>query len=99
VLTDYADFEVIKQGLPIANESGSLASRFGGENIDAAGHILAKTGWIKKGYTLAGIIEAKDGTDLVFAIYALGAVKPEAKGAIDNLATAFYRCGDKLSNE
>jgi hypothetical protein len=26
-------------------------------------------------------------------------VKPEAKGVIDNLATAFYRCGDKLSNE
>jgi len=99
VLTDYADFEVIKQGLPIAHESGSLSSRFGGENIDAAGHILAKTGWIKKGYTLAGLIKAKDGTDLVFAIYALGSVKPEAKDAIDNLATAFYRCGDKLSNE
>lgn len=99
VLNDFADFDVIKQGLPISHESGSLSSRFGGENIDAAGHILAKTGWIKKGYTLAGIIEAKDGTDLVFAIYALGSVKPDAKVAIDNLATAFYRCGNKLSND
>lgn len=96
---EFADFGVIKQGLPISHESGSLASRFGGDNIDAAGHILAKTGWIKKGYTLAGIINAKDGTTLTFAIYALGDVKDAAKGAIDNLATSFYRCGDKLSNE
>ena len=99
VLNGYGDFDVIKQGLPIANESGSLKDRFGGKNIDAAGHILAKTGWIKHGYTLAGIINAKDGTPLLFAIYALGDVKPEAKGAIDNLAAAFYRCGNKLSND
>jgi D-alanyl-D-alanine carboxypeptidase/D-alanyl-D-alanine-endopeptidase (penicillin-binding protein 4) len=99
VLNGYGDFDVIKQGLPIANESGSLKDRFGGKNIDAAGHILAKTGWIKRGYTLAGIINAKDGTPLLFAIYALGDVKPEAKGAIDNLAAAFYRCGNKLSND
>jgi D-alanyl-D-alanine carboxypeptidase/D-alanyl-D-alanine-endopeptidase (penicillin-binding protein 4) len=99
VLDGYADFDVIKQGLPVAHESGSLSARFGGANIDAAGHIFAKTGWIKKGYTLAGIIKAQDGTDLLFAIYALGDVKPEAKDAIDTLATAFYRCGNKLSNE
>ncbi len=99
VLNDYADFEVIKQGLPIANESGSLKDRFGGDNLDAAGKILAKTGWIKRGYTLAGLINAKDGTQLTFAIFALGNVKDSAKQAIDNLATAFYRCGNKLSNE
>ena len=99
VFSSYGDFDVIKQGLPISNESGSLKDRFGGKNIDAAGHILAKTGWIKHGYTLAGIINAKDGTPLLFAIYALGDVKPEAKDAIDNLATAFYRCGNKLSND
>jgi D-alanyl-D-alanine carboxypeptidase/D-alanyl-D-alanine-endopeptidase (penicillin-binding protein 4) len=99
VLDGFGDFDIIKQGLPISNESGSLKDRFGGKNIDAAGHILAKTGWIKHGYTLTGIINAKDGTELVFAIYALGDVKPEAKDAIDNLATAFYRCGNKLSND
>ena len=99
VQNEFADFSVIKQGLPISHESGSLSSRFGGDNLDAAGHILAKTGWIKHGYTLAGIINAKDGTVLTFAIYALGDVKDSAKGAIDNLATAFYRCGDKLSND
>ena len=95
----YGDFNVIKQGLPISNESGSLSDRFKGANIDAAGHILAKTGWIKHGYTLAGIINAKDGTTMTFAIYALGNVTDAAKGAIDNLATKFYRCGNNLSNQ
>lgn len=91
--------EAIRQGLPVSAESGSLADRFKGDNIDAAGHIFAKTGWIKKGYTLAGIIGAKDSSTLTFAVYALGDVKAEAKVAIDNLVTGFYRCGDQLSNE
>jgi D-alanyl-D-alanine carboxypeptidase/D-alanyl-D-alanine-endopeptidase (penicillin-binding protein 4) len=91
--------EAIRQGLPVAAESGGLASRFKGDNIDAAGHVFAKTGWIKKGYTLAGIINAKDGSTLTFAVYALGDVKADAKDAIDNLVTGFYRCGDKLSNQ
>ena len=91
--------ETIRQGLPVAAESGSLSDRFKGDNIDAAGHIFAKTGWIKKGYTLAGIINAKDSSTLVFAVYALGNVKADAKAAIDNLVTGFYRCGDQLSNQ
>ncbi len=98
VLDGYGDFSVIKQGLPVSGESGSLASRFSGDNADAAGHVSAKTGWIKKGYTLGGIIGAKDGTNLVFAVYALGDVADSAKLAIDNLVTGFYRCGDTLSN-
>ena len=92
-------FSTIKQSLPVAGESGSLASRFKGDNLDATGHIYAKTGWIKHGYTLAGIIEAKDGTSMVFAVYALGNVTDAAKTAIDNLVTGFYRCGATLSNE
>lgn len=91
--------ELIRQGLPVSAESGSLSERFKGDNIDAAGHIFAKTGWIKKGYTLAGIISAKDSSTMVFAVYALGDVKADAKDAIDNLVTGFYRCGDQLSNQ
>jgi D-alanyl-D-alanine carboxypeptidase/D-alanyl-D-alanine-endopeptidase (penicillin-binding protein 4) len=98
ILGSQGNYSIIYQGLPIAHESGSLASRFGGDNLDAAGHIIAKTGWIKRGYTLAGIINAKDSTQLTFAIYALGNVKDDAKDAIDNLATAIYRCGNQLSN-
>ena len=95
----FNDFEIIAQALPVSGESGSLADRFKGDNADAVGKVRAKTGWIKTGYTLAGIIDAKDGTKLLFAVYALGNVKDDAKVAIDNLVTGFYRCGDTLSNE
>jgi D-alanyl-D-alanine carboxypeptidase/D-alanyl-D-alanine-endopeptidase (penicillin-binding protein 4) len=97
VINQTGNLGVINQGLPVAGESGSLASRFMGENIDAAGHIFAKTGWIKKGYTLAGYMKPKDGSVLTFAIYALGNVSDATKGAIDNLATAIYRCGANLA--
>ena len=99
IMNQTADFNIIKEGLPISGESGSLSDRFKGDNVDAAGHVFAKTGWIKHGYTLTGIIEAKDGTHLTFAVYALGNVSDSAKLAIDNLVTGFYRCGDTLSNE
>jgi len=98
ILSGVGNYAVIYQGLPIANESGSLASRFNKENLDAAGKIIAKTGWIKRGYTLAGIIKSKDGVDLVFAVYAHGQVSDSTKLAIDNFVTAVYRCGNSLSN-
>ena len=98
VLSGVGNYAVIYQGLPIANESGSLASRFNKDNLDAAGKIIAKTGWIKRGYTLAGIIKSKDSVDLVFAVYAHGQVDDTTKLAIDNLVTAVYRCGNSLSN-
>jgi len=99
VLNEDGDLGVIKRALPIAAETGSLANRFKGDNIDAAGKIFAKTGWTRNEYSLAGIIKAKDGTDLVFSIAAIGQVNATAKDAIDNLATGIYRCGNKLSAE
>jgi D-alanyl-D-alanine carboxypeptidase/D-alanyl-D-alanine-endopeptidase (penicillin-binding protein 4) len=99
VLNEDGDLGVIKRSLPISAESGSLANRFKGDNLDAAGKILAKTGWTKHEYSLAGIIKAKDKTDLVFSIAAIGEVNATAKDAIDNLATGIYRCGNKLSAE
>ena len=88
---------VVKQSLPVAGESGSLQSRFNGANVDAAGHVFAKTGWIDHGYTLAGYITPKDNSTLLFAVYALGPkVKDDAKVAIDNLVTSIYRCGAAL---
>jgi D-alanyl-D-alanine carboxypeptidase/D-alanyl-D-alanine-endopeptidase (penicillin-binding protein 4) len=99
VLNENGDLGVIKRALPIAAETGSLANRFKGDNIDAAGKIFAKTGWTKSEYSLAGIIKAKDGTDLVFSVAAIGNVNSTAKDAIDNLVTGIYRCGNKLSAE
>jgi D-alanyl-D-alanine carboxypeptidase/D-alanyl-D-alanine-endopeptidase (penicillin-binding protein 4) len=99
VLEGFGNFSVINQGLPISHESGSLASRFGGKNLDAAGKVRAKTGWITHGYALSGIIQARDRTNLLFAVFAQGAVTDKAKDAIDNLVTGFYRCGNTLSNQ
>ena len=98
VLNGFADFSVIRDGLPVSGESGSLSARFGGDLKDAVGQVHAKTGWIKNGYTLAGYITARDKSNLLFAIYALGNVKENAKDAIDKLATDFFRCGAQLSN-
>jgi D-alanyl-D-alanine carboxypeptidase/D-alanyl-D-alanine-endopeptidase (penicillin-binding protein 4) len=98
VMTGFADFSVIRDGLPVSGESGSLSARYKGDLKDAVGQIHAKTGWIKNGYTLAGYITARDKSNLLFAIYALGNVKDDAKDAIDKLATDFFRCGAQLSN-
>ncbi|TDW30612.1 D-alanyl-D-alanine carboxypeptidase/D-alanyl-D-alanine-endopeptidase [Cryobacterium psychrophilum] len=92
---------VIFDGLPVAGgPSGSLSysDRFSGANAVADGAVFAKTGWITNGYTLAGVIHSADGTPLTFAVYALGNVRDNAKQAIDTITTAFFRCGDNLSN-
>jgi len=97
VLAGGDNLNYVAQGLPVSGESGSLATRFKGDNSVAIGHVFAKTGWIKNGYTLAGYIKPQDGSVLTFAVYALGKVDDTAKLAIDNLVTGFYRCGLKLS--
>jgi D-alanyl-D-alanine carboxypeptidase/D-alanyl-D-alanine-endopeptidase (penicillin-binding protein 4) len=76
-----------------------LASRFKDEIADAAGNISAKSGYIDDVHTLNGIINAEDGTTLTFTIYALDEVGSDVRLAIDTLATAFYRCGNTLSND
>lgn len=96
---EFADFGLIKRSLPISGESGTLRSRFTGKNKDAVGKVSAKTGYIIGAHTLNGIINAADGTTLTFTIYALGNVGSDVRTAIDTLATAFYRCGNELSNE
>ena len=100
VLAGGDNLNVIAQGLPVSGESGSLSTRFSGKNADADGHVFAKTGWIKHGYTLAGYIKPADGSVLTFAVYALGSsVGDSAKLAIDNLVTGFYRCGLNLAQK
>ncbi|WP_245762322.1 D-alanyl-D-alanine carboxypeptidase/D-alanyl-D-alanine endopeptidase [Mycetocola miduiensis] len=91
---------IVRDGLPVAGESGTLnySNRFFGDNAVARGHVRAKSGSISSAYTLTGIIDAADGSTLIFAIFATGRVGAEARTAIDTLATAFYRCGGNLSN-
>ncbi|MFU8945521.1 D-alanyl-D-alanine carboxypeptidase/D-alanyl-D-alanine-endopeptidase [Mycetocola zhadangensis] len=91
---------IIRDGLPVAGQSGTLnySNRFFGANAVARGHIRAKSGSISSAYTLTGIIDAADGSTLIFAIYATGKVGSGARTAIDTLATGFYKCGANLSN-
>lgn len=91
---------IIRDGLPVAGQSGTLnySNRFFGDNAVARGHVRAKSGSISSAYTLTGIIDAADGSTLIFAIYATGRVGGNARTAIDTLTTAFYRCGGNLSN-
>lgn len=96
---EYGELGVLKTSLAVAGKTGSLASRFKDDIADAAGKISAKSGFIDDVHTLNGIINAEDGTTLTFTIYALDDVGSDVRLAIDTLATAFYRCGDTLSND
>ena len=95
----YGEFELIKSSLPVAGKTGTLSARFRGDISDAAGKIVAKTGYLVGVHTLNGIITAEDGTNLTFTIFALDKVGNDVRVAIDTLATAFYRCGNTLSND
>lgn len=91
--------DVVYAGLPIAGQTGTLSGRFTGPNSGARGHVWAKTGWIDTAYTLAGIVQAADGTMFAFAFYAIGdGIQSTARAALDTLTTGVYNCGDNLSN-
>jgi D-alanyl-D-alanine carboxypeptidase/D-alanyl-D-alanine-endopeptidase (penicillin-binding protein 4) len=89
---------VVYDALPVSGKTGTLASRFTGSNAVARGAVHAKTGWIDTAYTLAGTIDAADGTKLTFAFYAIGSVQDNARAALDTVTTAVYSCGDNLAN-
>lgn len=93
------NLNIVYNSLPVAGETGSLASRFTGANAKAKGAVLAKTGWIDTEYALAGVVNAEDGSSLAFAFYAIGdGITQSATTALDTLAAAVYTCGDNLSN-
>jgi len=92
-----AELDVVYKALAVAGESGGLTERF--VNSNAKGHVRAKVGRIVTAVTLAGVIDAKDGTTLTFAFYTVnGAVADTTKAAIDELTAAVYTCGDDLAN-
>jgi serine-type D-Ala-D-Ala carboxypeptidase/endopeptidase (penicillin-binding protein 4) len=90
--------QVITRSLPIAGQTGTLRTRFGGANAAAAGQVMAKTGWIDNVFTLSGLMTAADGNRIAFSLYALGPVNFSAREALDTVTTAIYGCGDNLAN-
>ncbi len=93
------NLDVVRAGLPVAGQSGTLAGRFTGGNAVARGHVFAKTGWIDTSYSLGGLVQAADGTVFAFAFYAIGdGIQSNARAALDTLTTGVFTCGDNLSN-
>ena len=90
----YGDFELIRQGMPVAGTPGSLSYRF----EDAVGKVAAKTGWIRTGYSLAGFLEPDSENKLIFTVYNLGDVQIKHREAMDALVMGFYNCGKALVN-
>lgn len=89
----------VRDGLSLAGVTGSLRDRFSGDNTDARGNVYGKTGWISTAYSLAGIVEASDGSLVAYSISAVrDGITADTKSAIDNLVTGFYRCGSNLAN-
>jgi D-alanyl-D-alanine carboxypeptidase/D-alanyl-D-alanine-endopeptidase (penicillin-binding protein 4) len=93
------DYEVIEAGMPVSGQKGSLRTRFATGNLKAAkGLVAAKTGYISTGYSLAGFLTARDGTELIFSIYNLSPrASLKQRNAMDNLVYRFYQCGANLS--
>ena len=51
------------------------------------------------GYTLAGFVKAKDGSNLAFTVYNLNkTVGYNNRQALDNLVYRFYQCGASLTS-
>ncbi len=87
--------------LPVAGVGpGSMGGRFTGANTVARKFVKGKTGFIPGLYSLAGIINAKDGSRLAYSIFARSAdgkkVGWSTRGALDTVATRFYSCGAGL---
>jgi D-alanyl-D-alanine carboxypeptidase/D-alanyl-D-alanine-endopeptidase (penicillin-binding protein 4) len=78
----------------VSGTPGSLSSRL----LDAVGAVTAKTGWIRTGYSLAGFLDAKDDSRLIFTVYNLGDVSVANREAMDELVLGFYNCGKDLAN-
>lgn len=88
----YKNFQIIYDGLPVSGTPGSLGYRF----EDAVGKVIAKTGWIRTGYTLAGYLTPEDGSRIIFTVYNLGDVTIANQEALDELVMGFYGCGSSL---
>ena len=87
----------IRQALPVAGFSGTLATRYGSPPAAAAaGVVRAKTGTLDGVVALAGYLDDASGRVLTFALVANG-VAPgatmRAEAALDRIAAGLAQCG------
>lgn len=86
----HPDLRPVLTGLPVAAFNGTLVER-----VEAApGLVRAKTGTLTGVSSLAGFVQADDGTVYAFALLADDADDSiEARAALDDAATALAECG------
>lgn len=88
--------DVIADSLAVAGESGGLADRF--SDSPARGEVSAKTGRNALATAMAGIVQARDGALLAFAVSASrDGVGTGAWAPMDALIEGFYECGSNLA--
>lgn len=86
----HPDLRPVLTGLPVAAFNGTLLER-----VEAApGLVRAKTGTLTGVHSLAGFVQADDGTVYAFALLADDADDSiEARAALDDAAAALAECG------
>lgn len=95
------NLDILRDGLPVAGQPGGLESRFTGADAKVRGQVTAQAGSLPGVSSLAGIVDARDGTKLAFAFSATGdgiGTTPDGGDALDALTTAVWSCGDNLAN-
>ena len=89
--------------LPTPTTYGTLSSRFTGHHQAVRDFLVAKSGFIPGLSSLAGLVQAKDGSTLSFAFFARSDKKHgftigyQTKDAIDGLVNKAYLCGLNLT--
>jgi D-alanyl-D-alanine carboxypeptidase/D-alanyl-D-alanine-endopeptidase (penicillin-binding protein 4) len=93
---DGGKLRAVLSGLPVADWSGTLATRYlpGSSTNAAAGIVRAKTGTLNGVDSLAGEVVDADGRLLTFAMVANSTRdRYAAEGALDRIAAALATCG------
>lgn len=89
----------IIDALAVSGERGSLRDRFGASDVVDPGGVEAKTGSITGTRSLAGYVEAADGTTVVFSVALTGrAVDDGSRDDLDRLVEALAVCGENLAH-
>ncbi|MFD1573509.1 D-alanyl-D-alanine carboxypeptidase/D-alanyl-D-alanine-endopeptidase [Agromyces cerinus subsp. nitratus] len=86
---------VIDDMLPATGPDGTFnRKRFTGDDAIVGDAVRAKTGYINIVCSLGGVVRAADGTELAFAVYAVGEMMGDpARAAIDAFVASLYLDG------
>lgn len=89
----------VREGLPVASETGSLRTRYTTVAGQLDGRVTAKTGSLRGVRSLAGFVTADDGQEVVFSVVVSGPrVSNDSRDQIDRIVADLARCGENLAD-